>query len=425
MLSNHNNHPSTKALVNVSVSLLVLALSACGVQQKPHYGDKTFGQTADEVTNTQAPVVHDAPPPVHEVPAVTEPQDPEAPLDAVLSHYGFEGSFNLKNTRRIFRGPDDTGSGTISEGGTLDGLVSTFLGIVIGSHNRESLDMLVKQNGARENVVTQKVITGGGDKLSLMKGDDSQSGAQTIDWALPGTELAATCPSQFICIERMVWVPKSGKTITYCYVDHATKTPVAIPYSANPNFSAESFSTMLATSLTSKAIEVVTHPGVVACDATDIEILDRKLVRYELSIGDQTTFSLTRATDHPLTPDAEIVVDYSLVDGTSLRAYLPKVGPYIDQLTRLNSRVSYFINTAEHVLVKIDRTVQSPFKAEGSQLANYMRDTFGEWAAVAFNYAFPARNDTEGVQLTYSFEFCTHLSVIPNYDSHCTGPITP
>ena len=134
---------------------------------------------------------------------------------------------------------------------------------------------------------------------------------------------------------------------------------------------------------------------------------------------------MTRATHKPLRSDAEIVIAYSLLLGDPLTPYLPKTGPYIDQLTRLNSKVNYFINNEKHVMVKIERTVQSPLKLEGSAIADYMRETYGSWAAMAFELAFPPQNDTEGVQLLYSFEFCTHLSVVPNYYNHCTGLITP
>jgi hypothetical protein len=427
MQSNRNQHLVSTSVFFMAASLVACGISSCGLNKKEHYPGKTFGKTTEDQTPEAADPQPDLPPPDSEPTVPQDPEDPVIPTDQVLSHYGFGGSFNLATTRRIFRGADSDRNGSISTGGALDTLAAKALKYVIGDQtaNVESLSMLIQQNGVGHNTVTQKVITAGGDNISQFKHEDTQSGTQIIDWALTGTAVSASCPRQFVCIERMAWVPKSGTSKTYCYVDRETQTPVSIPYSPNSNYSKEAFAIALGAGLTSRPIDVIAHPGNVKCDAPDLEIRDRKPVQYKLTMGTRSISGMIRATHRPLPSDAEIVIEYSLLGGESLTPYLPKTGPYIDQLTRLNSKVSYFINSEKHVMVKIERTVLSPLKLEGSAIADYMRENYGQWAAWAFEWAFPAHNDTEGVQLLYSFEFCTHLSVVPNYYNHCTGLITP
>ena len=120
----------------------------------------------------------------------------------------------------------------------------------------------------------------------------------------------------------------------------------------------------------------------------------------------------------------EVSIQYSLYHSSRKQPYLPKEGPYIDQLTRLNSQMKFFLNTSEHVMVKLERTVQSPLKLEGSQIADAIRETYGDAAAYLAELLFPKDGDTMGAQLIYSFEFCTHLGVIENPFNHCTGTIT-
>jgi len=297
---------------------------------------------------------------------------------------------------------------------------------VIGQHTRESLVMTIRQNGDSQNLVTQDASSVGGDNISAFKSEEPQSGVQTIVWALPGSALSESCPGPFVCAERIVWAPKSGTTMTYCYRDHATKKPVVIPYAPNPHFSAQAYKDAIGDGLSSAPIEVVTHPGNVACDNVELETRDINLVAYHITMGDMSDQEkpgfLRRAIFNPLMADAEVVVDYSLWNDALGVAYLPKKGPYIDQLARLNSRMRYFVNSAEHAFVKIDRTVQSPMKLE---VTDYIRDTYGSIAASLVGLIFPRENDVEGVQLIYSFEFCAHLGVVSNAFNHCTGRPVP
>ncbi len=425
----HNIRLLPTSAILISACFVAASLSSCGVNRKPHYPNKNYGQSADDqATEAQdpneprEPSEPSKPNEPNEPSEPSEPSEPETPTDQVLSHYGFAGYFNLETTRQILRGPDSDRSGSVSPGGWKDAAAAFILKKIIGENTIESLAMLVRQNGVGHDTVKQDAVTGGGDNIAKLKQDDTQSGTQTIDWALSGSALSASCPSQFVCIERLVWVPTVGSTMTYCYFDYETKAPISIPYSPNSNYSAEAFAAALGSGITSRPIEVVTHPGNVACDAP-VEIRDPRPVQYKLTMGTRSLPVLKRANHKPLTADAEIVIEYSLLGGEPLQPYLPKVGPFIDQLTRLNSKVSYFINSEKHVLVKIDRTIQSVLKIEISAITRYLRETYGETVASLFN-ADPSE-DIEGLQLVYSFEFCTHLSVIPNDYNHCTGYITP
>jgi hypothetical protein len=120
-----------------------------------------------------------------------------------------------------------------------------------------------------------------------------------------------------------------------------------------------------------------------------------------------------------------VVIEYRLHDMTRNEPYVPKKGPYIDQLTRLNSKIKFFANTEEHVVVKIERTVTSPFRFGTSSTAQFLRDAYGKSVGDGFVAMMGQENDIEGIQLNYSFEFCTHLSVVKNPHNHCSGISTP
>lgn len=417
-----NNQSVLWALIILSLSLIN---TGCGINHKPHFGDKTFGQTL-ETGSDNLPVTSpnpEAPSREETTEPATEPET-NSPTDAVFGHYGFNGYFNLDSVHRILRGEDER-NGEISQGGSLDSLLAGFLKLMIGKNSRETLSMLVKQNGQQRNTVTQDAETEGGDSIANLKGSESQSGTQILDWALTRPAQNIVCPNAFICIERMVWVPKSGQTMTYCFHDQDTRTPIVIPYSPNSQFGSDAFSLVVGGGLTSKPFLVTTHPGNVLCNDPNVETRDVELVTYKISMGDLRDRNrqdfLQRAIHQKLIADTEIAIEFSLFDPVSRQNYLPKSGPFIDQRVRLSSKTRFFLNTSEQLVVKIERTVQSPLKIEGSQIADTIRSTYGRWAAYLIEKIFPKDNDTEGVQMTYSFEFCTHLGIVQNPFNHCTG----
>jgi hypothetical protein len=187
---------------------------------------------------------------------------------------------------------------------------------------------------------------------------------------------------------------------------------------------AHSFAAVIGDGLISKPFEVSTHRGTVACQDQGVEVLDRNLVIYRIGLGNladqgQSGF-LRKALNQSLEADTEVTIGFSLYNGLAKQPYIPKAGPYIDQLTRLNSNIRFFLNTKEHVIVKLERTVQAPFKFEGSVIADAIRETYGDSAAYIFERLFPKDSDTMGAQVVYAFEFCTHLGVIQNPINHCS-----
>jgi hypothetical protein len=410
-------------LPNYITIAFLMSLSSCGIDQEPRWKDKNFGELDQSAPETNLPL----PPPDRQLPPEADPETPE-PNNQLLSYFGFNGYFNLDTIHRITRGTDEI-NGEVSEGGVLDNLLSKIIGTIIGENTRETLSLMTRRNGEGRNSIQQVGTTEGGDKIAAIKGDESQSGIQFLDWVLGNSKRASHCPTPFICIDRMVWSPASGSTMTFCYRDPDTKERIAIPYSVNPHFSSESFANAIGRGIQSKPFEVVSHPGNVSCDETQVETRDVRLVIYKLTLGalgDQRRPGfLKKAIHRPLSADTEVILNYSLYHPTMNQPYLPKRGPYIDQMTRLNSRMKFFINDAEHVMVKIERTVQSPLKFEGSKITDFFREAYGEWTGDAVAQVFPSEGDTEGAQMVYTFEFCTHLGVVKNPFNHCTGRVEP
>lgn len=397
---------------------LVFVATACGVDETAHYPDKRFGRGADTETSDDSDVMPDT--------------NVETPNQTLL-HQQFLGYFDLNSVKTIYYG-EDPHNGHISEGGGLiDSAISTALSFMVSGDTTESLEMLVKQQSKDVKSVTQTVQTDGGDALSKFKGDEPQSGSQYLEWAANSSESSSDdvtpCPKPFVCIKRMVWVPKSGKTFTYCYRDHATKKPMAIPYSANSNFTKQAYEAAIGDGYVSRPIDVTSHPGDVSCDDPEKVTQDVNQVSYALSLGKLENSAseefLRRAKNKSLKADTEVVIEYRLHDMTRNAPYVPKKGPYIDQLTRLNSKIKFFANTEEHVVVKIERTVTSPFRFGTSSTAQFLRDAYGQSVGDGFVYMMGRENDIEGIQLNYSFEFCTHLSVVKNPFNHCAGNSTP
>lgn len=414
MLQSNNFFTGEKIL-----AVCVCLLTACGINKNSHYDDsgKTFGRSGN---NADVPATETG----ENQPPTPDRDDPPTPRDQLLSHYGFSGYFNLDTVRRMTRGTDPV-NGEISQGGMLDSMLSTLLGTVIGEPVKEELEMIVRQSGDDRNLVTQKVETLGGDNIAGFKGEETQSGTQMIDWVLTSTDSKAECPQGFVCIERMVWIPVFGQTMTYCYRDPETKRPLTIPYSPNSQYGADSFVDIIGNGIDSQPFEVSSHPGNISCTDDNAVVQDRRLVVYKIRRGDLSDQNqdgfLQKAIHKKLAADTEISIQFSLYNQALKQPYLPKEGPYIDQLTRLNSKIRFFLNTEEHVLVKLERTVQAPFKFEGSAIADAIRETYGEMAAYIVSILFPKDSDTMGAQLVYSFEFCTHLGVINNPFNHCSG----
>lgn len=444
MQSNNSNkssiNPSSTQLKRSALSLLLLCsvgFSACGIDHRPQYKNKTFGRVA----TPEAPELPVIEPPQGETPKepivpkpdpVIEPEDPrdpppqpEPPINEVLGHYSFMGYFNLETVHRITKGNGHQ-DGRVTSGGTLDNIIAELLAFVLGPDPEERLSMQVTMTGEDSSVIKQFGKTEGGDRISELKGEESQSGTQLLDWVMPNDEKSVDCPTPFICIKRMVWQPQTGKPLTYCYRDMASKKTALIPYSANPHFSTEAFQRAIGRGIQSRPIEVVKLDGIVSCEDEDTIVRDVKPVVYNVSLGsllDQNAPKFMRvATFTRLFANVEIILKFSLYNPDTGKLYVPSKGPYIDQLTRLNSKMRFFINNTENVIVKIEQTIQQELRTEDPEtvIRNIARK-YGTGAAKLARLALVFDRDTQGIQLVHSFEFCTHLDVIQNPYNHCTG----
>lgn len=409
-----NKLSPNKALLFASASLSALvAVTSCGIDDKHQYPDKRFGQTPSDDAEW----------------GDSESQPADVPNQTLL-HQGFSGYFDLNSVRAVYFGSDPHNGDVSPGGGMVDSAISTALSFMLKEDSKESLEMLVTQQSKSLKAVTQTVQTDGGDALSNFKGEDSQSGSQHLDWAVETSSDGVTpCPKPFVCIKRMVWKPKSGKTFSYCYRDYETKKLMSIPYSANSNFTRQAYEAAVGKEYISRPFEVTSHPGDVSCDDPDKITQDVNQVSYRLSLGDLQTQNdanfIRKAKQKPLQADTEVVIEYRLHDVTRNQPYFPKKGPFIDQKTRLNSKIKFFTNTKEHVVVKIERTVTSPFKFGTSSTVQFLRDAYGETIGDSAAALFGPENDIEGIQVNYAFEFCTHLSVVKNPFNHCTGNTAP
>jgi len=405
------------AIAGAAIASIPL-FSACGLDDKPHYPTKRFGQGTDDASDVDWTGGDDT---------------SSEPANQTLLHQEFSGYFDMSSVRAIYYGEDPHNGHVSQDNGVVDNAIGTALSFIVPAEAKERLEMLVQQQSKEIKAVTQTVHTDGGDALATFKSEDSQSGSQLLEWVVASgqsnPESGTQCPKTFVCIKRMVWRPATGKTLTYCYRDYASKSPVAIPYSANSNFTKEAYEAAIGEGYTSKPIEVTAHPGEVACDDPEKITYDVNAVTYKLSLGDlssQTNPEFHRKAKHsPLKADTEVVIEYRLHDLMRDQPYIPKRGPFIDQKTRLNSKIKFFVNSSEHVITKLERTVMSPFKFGTTSTVQFLRDAYGESVSSAFSSVMGPENDIEGVQLNYAFEFCTHLSLIKNPFNHCTGSTAP
>jgi hypothetical protein len=406
--------------------LTSVILTSCGVERSRHFKDqeKRFGQ---DPANDDLPLVPDDED-QSEPTADNDTDENEPPRDLLLSHYGFSGYFDLDTVRRLLRGQGGI-NGEVSHGGMFDSMLASMLETIVGDSKREQLEMLIREDGVGQNRLTQQGYTEGGDSLAKILNQEGQSGSQILKWDLPKPNSNSSCPDGFICISRMQWVPLRGTAMTYCYRDPVSKEPLSIPYSPNSQFGADFFVDVVGDGITSLPFEVTSHPGTVACTDPELAVMDRRLVLYTIKRGDLTDSRkrnfLRKAIHRRLESDTEISINFYLFHPTQKKPYLPKKGPYIDQLTRLNSKLRFFLDTKQHLIVKLERTVQSPFDMSSDTVFNAIRDTFGSATAYLAQLIFPIGGDTTGAQVVYAFEFCSHLGVVDQAYNHCTGQNTP
>lgn len=414
---------------------------SCGIDKEPHYDEeKTFGRDPvvlplSNPTPMPPPPILPAPP--TETPAPSpEPGVEEPPLTTgrdMLGSFKLLGYFDSRSASRIVRGSGSDGE--VVNDGLLDPALKGLLALLTRDDSHETLDMTIQENGYTRASVVQKAHTANGDFLSGLIGAEGQSGTQTLDWALAQDSEERECPQPFICVDRILWKPEQGKTWTYCFSDRDSNKSLAVPYAPNPQFGLDAFKdTIPSEGRRSKTFWMTSHPGLVSCEDPQRFTWRRDLFQWKLSLGDKSATRqrdfLKKAIHKPLKVDAEVVVEFGLFNPDLNRTYQPKGPPFIDQISRLNTKTRYFISTANHTFVKIERTVQTPLELSLAGVLTTLADDRGgllsqliTGAATGLRELFSSDSSTTGLQVNYLFEFCGHKAASGDLYDHCTGRV--
>ncbi|MCX6126125.1 MAG: hypothetical protein NTV34_15445 [Proteobacteria bacterium] len=425
----------------------VLSLTSCGVQDGPHYQEqKDFGRDpvatplVTEETRTEAPPeIAKTSVPKHTAAEIEEKLPVEPPSTSghdLLGHYNFKGYFDSSSVARIV---NSSGSdGEITDSGIFDPILKGLFDLLTSDESNETLNILTHEDGHTKQAVTQKAHTENGDFLSYLKGDDAQSGTQILDWLLATTDSVSECPRPFICVDRIQWQSEDHSEWTYCFQNPDTKSQVVVPYGPNSQFGLEAFKAALPKgSLKGTPVVMIKHPGLVSCDNPNVETRSRQLIQWKISMGDLSRARkpgfLKKAIYKPIAPDAEIVIEYQPFNSRLSRGWQPKKPPFIDQVSRFNTKVRYFLNSQERSIVKIERTVQSPMVNPVELATTSLRKTYAgtffasliDQAITGLQNIFSMHENTTGLQVTYSFEFCGHRAANADRFDHCTGRVRP
>jgi hypothetical protein len=409
--------------------VFISSFFACGIDRGPHYpNNKDFGK--DPKKNDPMDVTPPAAPP-SEPPQTDEPTDPP-PVSSgteLLGHYGFVGYFESDTVARIV---DQSGTdGVIESGGLLDPVLRGILEILTMDESNERLELITKENGLKRHSVSMPGHTANGDFLADLVGDDSKSGTQTLDWPLIGGDQTRECPTPFICVDRILWSPEVGPKFTYCFRDLETDLSHAVPYAPNTQFGPDAFAASIPDGLlVGKPFVATKHPGHVTCEE-QVETRTRQTFQWRVSIGNLAAARgrgfLKKATFKPLTPDSEISIEFKPFNTGLGRWWQPRRPPFVDQMSRFNAKIKYFMNSKERAFVKITHTIQTPMLGNSSRSVdrgNYS-DTFFDSVfdlmLTSLTSILFASDKTTGLQVDYSFEFCGHRAAHQNLFDHCKG----
>jgi hypothetical protein len=396
---------------------VVLFVAGCGVSTSPHYeGEKTFGRTSEvdphadsdmegsdiEETDHQSDPI--PPSPIDPEPVTNDEETPviDEPTTSghdLLGHYSFKGYFEVDTLARIIDGRGIEGE--LVSDSFLDSMVKGYFENVTNVEGPETLDLVTNEDGRGRQKVEQIGHTTKGDRVNETNNNsESQSGKQTLYWNLDQDFLAASgCPKTFVCVDRITWQPERGDEWTYCFYDKESKKPIAVPYSPNTHFGPEAFKAALGpTGEVRRKFIISKHSGLHSCDSPDRTTLTRHVLEWKLSLGNlipsREPGFLKLAKYRPLIPDTEVSISYQPYSESLGRSYQPRKAPFIDQMSRFNSKIQYFLNSKEHVFVKMIRTVQAPTSGLSTWIAN-------------------------GMQVNYVFEFCTHKAIVEDPVNHC------
>ena len=434
----------------IAASVSSIALTNCGIDASSHYDqrEKTFGKERVEpapldsgsegdipsaTPTPPAPPILTPPPTIEPTPTPEEP--PATSGHDTLSQFGLTGYFENDSLTRIIRGSGSDGQ--FENSSVYDGALQRLFAYMNSDESTEVLDLLTREDGKGRHLVTQTALTNNGDRIAKIKGKESQSGTQKLYWVLGSEDRVRECPNTFICVDRITWTPILGRSATYCFKDLASKQPVVVPYSPNPQFSPDAFKASIpGNRFQSKPFLMTKHDGIVDCKDPDIVTVDLRAYQWQISIGDlgaaRKPGFLRKALFKPLAPDSELSVEIRPFDPTRNRTYQPNRGPFIDEVSRFNTKIHYYMSSSNRSFVKVTRTIQTSFEKPFRQWLDNVASTYeGSFLYIPVVMAInslkaliPVDDSTIGLQVEYTHEFCTHKSNVEHAFNHCTGKVS-
>lgn len=417
----------------ISPLLLAYMASGCNDAPKPRYHEKTYGKSQDLTPDAHAedaeidpddleddifpdasaprlepkPAPAPAPAPVpapapapDPAPAPApqpgdpdvdpdedpDPKDPVISPDTLINHESYGAAFDRDSAIGI---RDDRGYRSL-------GLAASRVRQSLTTTARDG--MVVSQNfgdGVARSTVIQKIVNVAAD-ANRVEGTPSTSGDQIM-----ARVIDQSCPSVFVCIEKLVIKPLQGPAKTFCFFDPATGAPSLFPYGAAPNYKAADFADaygdygpFVVKGYPGDAVDCA-HPGAaeIATEQVDVKVRAASVggLRYYLH-------------------KVDVIPPQYAVTFTTSRVRDDLVSPYVDETVSLNHVASYVMNEDLRQMVAL--VVTSRQSIDIAQQSG--GGIFGGIAGWLVNL--------DGVQVDLHFELCQDY-LDPNAPrSHCVAP---
>jgi hypothetical protein len=395
----------SKKFIFFLITSVTLGITACGAEEENHFDDKEYGKNSGDITSGNQPedetiTIPQSPAPTTPVPAVTTTTEeteggtdivvgedeeegesegdglPEITPDTIISHanYGF-----------FF---DDNSIVGIDDNQGYKNLGGVVLNNIKGKLYEDAADrMLVAQtfgDGISKSLGWQDITLTAADG-EKPEGADSTSGIQYID-RITGNG----CPSVFLCIERMVFVPAQGNPATFCYTDMEGNR-VPFPYSIIPNYAEADFAFYMGEY---GPYLVEKYPGEdIDCDDPGVESIISEEITINVESGDVNSHSWTKHLFEPMPMDFAVIFNYNRVANDL-------VSPYIDETVLLNTKQEYVIDDNANEIAKMVINSRSTLNLSG------------------FESIFVS---VEGIAVDLHFEYCENLLDTTGF-SHCVAP---
>lgn len=448
-----------KLNLNVLAMMIFILTVSCGVDQKPKYPDKNFGQDPqNQQFNEPEPIVipdRVAPnsEPVEEASTAEEQENQDSADLGTTDAAGNDGEFKVtKIGNYILRGYFDVsslelmsnkssqGNGQLfkecsgnlnryycKEDSVWDWLffntkncikkkfcekVRSEVSAMLGEPDEVVALDVFNSNQDGYNKVVRTINTATGDRLSAKNKRASQSGVEASDWNTSDSR----CPYQCGCIDKTLFTPSyspdapdAGRSKTYCYfADRAGQDAVAIPGSPLPMYTKEEFET------------AVNFFGPYYVKQYDGDVDCRNIGENDVEENSQEVWIDVQVIDEligPLKFHKNNRLDYHYAVQVDHHKNINKTeqwkAPYVDSL-RLASSAKYFINSEKQVVVKATRKVQSKIELKALSWIEWALSKVLKKSVIE---EFKSYLYIDGMQLDVVWEYCKNE--LSGEESHC------